>query len=200
MWPNMHLCTWHRPSKKVFLPLFGMGTINKFTSKEVSKQWKHITAKAETQGITVVSFGADGDSHELKSMKFSTFVFTNPNIISVPFLQLEKAPNPSRVVVMVCSEKGNCHSVYTRHSVHIAVTLKSRLIKPPIVLPLGKCLAGVHHLHLVRRNFGKDQDGLRERDINHKYRQNYDVVLHKISEYCSPKSLMQRVQVHSLCH
>ena len=71
---------------------------------------------------------------------------------------------------------------YVQDTVHIAVKLKSRLIKPSIVLPLGKYVAGVHHLQLVQRTFGKDQHGLREKDINHKDRQNYDAVLHITSQ------------------
>ena len=67
---------------------------------------------------------------------------------------------------------------YIQDTVHIAVKLKSRLIKPSIILPLGKYLAGVHHLRLVQCTFGKDQHGLRESDLNHKDKQNYDAVLH----------------------
>ena len=47
---------------------------------------------------------------------------------------------------------------------HIAVKLKSRLIKLSIILPLGKFTAGVHHLRMLREKFGKDVHGLREKD------------------------------------
>ena len=60
--------------------------------------------------------------------------------------------------------------------------LKSRLIRPSIVLPLGRYLAGVHHLRLLQRTFNKDQHGLRERDINHQDKQNFDAVLHITSK------------------
>ena len=61
--------------------------------------------------------------------------------------------------------------------VPVAVKLKSRLIKPSIILPMGKYIAGVHHLRLVHCNFNKDEHALRERDINHKDKQNYEAAL-----------------------
>ena len=53
---------------------------------------------------------------------------------------------------------------------------------PSIVLPLGSYLAGSHHLHFVQNTFGKDQHGLRERDTDHKDRQNFDAAMHVTSE------------------
>ena len=80
---------------------------------------------------------------------------------------------------------------YVQDIVHIAVKLKSRLIKPSIILPLGKYLAGVHHLRIVQSTFGKDQHGLMERDINHKDKQNYNAVVH-ITSY-SIVTLVSRI-------
>lgn len=60
--------------------------------------------------------------------------------------------------------------------------LKSRLIKPSIVLPLGNYVAGLHHVRIVQQNFTKDQHGLRERDLNHKDKQNYEAVLRMTSD------------------
>ena len=52
---------------------------------------------------------------------------------------------------------------FVQDMVHIAVKLKTRLLKPSILLPLGKYVAGVHHLQIVQQTFSKDQHGLRER-------------------------------------
>ena len=71
---------------------------------------------------------------------------------------------------------------YVQDTVHIAVKMKSRLIKPSIILPLGNYVAGIHHLRMVRERFGKDMHGLREKDINHKDKQNYEAVLRMTSE------------------
>ena len=65
--------------------------------------------------------------------------------------------------------------VYVQDVVHIAVKLKSRLIKPSVLLPMCSFVAGVHHLQILQIFFVKDVHGLRERDIA---RQNVDAVLH----------------------
>ena len=66
--------------------------------------------------------------------------------------------------------------------VHVAVRLKARLLKPSIVLPMGKYLDGMHDLRLVQHTFGKDLHGMRERDVNHKDKHNFDAVLHITSD------------------
>ena len=63
---------------------------------------------------------------------------------------------------------------------HIAVKLKCWLLKPSIVLPMGRYVAGVHHIRLVQTTFGKDIHGLRERAVDHKDKLNFDVVLNII--------------------
>ena len=40
----------------------------------------------------------------------------------------------------------------------------------------------MHHLRQIQHTFGKDQHGLREKDLNHKDKQNFDAVLHLSSE------------------
>ena len=59
----------------------------------------------------------------------------------------------------------------------MAVKLKSRLLRLSIILPLGKYIAGGHHLKIVHTTFSKDQHGLRERDISHEDKQNYEAVV-----------------------
>ena len=50
-------------------------------------------------------------------------------------------------------------------------------MKPSIILPLGNYTAGGHHLRLLHNTFSKDQHGLREKNINHKDKQNFEAVL-----------------------
>ena len=71
---------------------------------------------------------------------------------------------------------------YIQDMVHLAVKLKSRLLRPSIILPLGKYTAGGHHLRLLHNSFSKDHHGLREKDINHKDKQNYEAVLRMTSD------------------
>ncbi len=64
--------------------------------------------------------------------------------------------------------------------VHVGVKLKCRLLKPSIVLPLGKFVAGVHHLRIVHTTFTKDQHAWTEGTRHQK--QNYEAVLRMSSE------------------
>ena len=66
--------------------------------------------------------------------------------------------------------------LYIQDYVHVAVKLKSRLLKPSIKLPMGEYLAGSHHLRIVADTFAKDQHGLRQKYLNHKDKQNFDAV------------------------
>ena len=60
------------------------GTDNRFTTDNVLKRWKYIYKECQKRGITVVSFGADGDARELCGMKVSSGLFSlpHPNIAS----------------------------------------------------------------------------------------------------------------------
>ena len=82
---------------------------------------------------------------------------------------------------LVRNKQANRHCVRSRYSARSCqVKVKAdQTINHP---PLGKQVAGVHHLRFVQHTFSKDQHGLRERDINHKDRQNYDAVLHITSQ------------------
>ena len=160
-----------------------MGTNNKFTAEGVLKLWTYIFLECKKLGISVVSLGADGDPRELKAMQVSTqLLFYEYPITSLsPSSKIPKLVIPSEWKSWF-AVKTPTTVAYIQDVVHIAVKLKSRLIKPSIVLPLGIYLAGVHHLRLVQTTFGKDQHGLRERDINHKDKQNYDAVIHMTNE------------------
>jgi len=49
-----------------------IGTTNCFTAEDVLRRWKYIYTQYLQQKILVVSFGADGDTRELRAMKIST--------------------------------------------------------------------------------------------------------------------------------
>ena len=42
---------------------------------------------------------------------------------------------------------------------------KSKLLKPLVLLPMGRYLAGIQHLRMIQ--FGKGEHGLREKDIDY---------------------------------
>ena len=57
-------------------PLACIGTDNKFTADILLKRWSHISSECQKRGISVLSFGSDGDSRELKNMQYCTALFT----------------------------------------------------------------------------------------------------------------------------
>ena len=170
-----------------------LSTDNRFSADTVLKRWKYIHSECSKRGIRVVSFGADGDSRELKAMQMSMklYLSTLPSALtvvqSIGLSQL-KIPN-SWYSWFAC--KNPTSVAYIQDIVHIAVKLKSRLMNPSIVLPMGKYLAGSHHLLLIQKTFGKDQHGMRERDLNHKDKQNFDAVLHITSK--SVENLLTKI-------
>ncbi len=62
-----------------------MGTDNKFSAQEVMKRWQYIVTECDKRGIHVTSFGGDGDSRLMKSMRLSTSIST---AIQEPLLHL----------------------------------------------------------------------------------------------------------------
>ena len=74
--------------------------------------------------------------------------------------------------------------------VHIAVKFKARLLNPSVKLKMGPSLeAGAYHLEQLRIKYGKEQHFLREKDLNHHDRQNFDAVLHIINACPLPKDI-----------
>ena len=53
-----------------------MGTDNKFTAEDVLKRWNYLVLECKKFGISVVSFGADGDSRELNAHSLIMFLLT----------------------------------------------------------------------------------------------------------------------------
>ena len=152
------------------------GTDNKFSAAHVLMRWRYIMHECEKKKIVVVSFGGDGDSRLMKAMKSS--VFSSESELHQPSL-FRPFSIPSQWRDWFWAQN-LCSVAFVQDTVHIAVKLKSRLIRPSIVLPMGNYLAGVHHLKMLQATLGKDEHGLRERDIDHKDKQNFDAVSHII--------------------
>ena len=157
-----------------------IGSNNCFKAEDVLQRWKYIYSQCSARGITVVSFGADGDSRELKAMKTSCQLSNSKSLDQKLFMM-----SPSNLSTRVKQPdnwtwfrvKYSTSIAYVQDPVHVAVKLKTRMTKPSIVLPIGKYLAGIHHLQLATASFSKDQHGVRMRDINHKDKQNFEAVM-----------------------
>ena len=155
-----------------------MGNTISFTAIDVLKRWRYIYQECQKRGITIVSFGADGDSRLLRAMKISTQLCLSGTDMAL----FNQSPSHLTIGLRIPKDwtwfwmERATSVLYIQDYIHVAVKLKSRLLKPSIILPLGEYLAGSHHLINVTEVFTKDQHGLRQKDIDHKDKQNFDAV------------------------
>ena len=157
-----------------------IGSDNKFTARHVMLRWKYIYEECSKRDLVVLSFGGDGDSRVMGAMKQSVSLMSaskEPLLEVIPSSSL--VPRiPATWKEWFCIHPRSTVS-YVQDIVHVGVKLKSRLLKPSILLLVGPNFsASGNHLQMVRTAYGKDQHNLRERDINHKDKQNFDSVLH----------------------
>ena len=156
-----------------------IGSNNKFTALHVLLRWKYIYEECTKRGMLVLSFGGDGDSRIMSAMKQSVSLLCSKeplikDVPSSPFVP--RVPNTWKEWFQIHPKSTVS---YVQDIVHVGVKLKSRLLKPSVLLPMGPqfCASG-NHLQIVRMEYGKDEHNLRERDVTHKDKQNFDAVLH----------------------
>jgi hypothetical protein len=119
------------------------GTDNKFTAEHVMLRWQYICQECQKRGITVLSFGGDGDSRLMKGMRTSVGLYCSKQVELVnhiPKPTVSTAKIPTKWLSWFHIERPSSIA-YVQDTVHIAVKLKSRLLKPSIVLPMGRYLA-----------------------------------------------------------
>ena len=156
-----------------------IGTNNKFDALAIMQRWQYIVRECEKRGIAVLSFGGDGDSRVMKCMKvFSSFHSSPSDLLlsHIPAMTMFNVILPSSEWADWFFATGNAICC-VQDVVHVAVKLKSRLLKPQIVLPMGNFFASGNHLHTLRLSLQKDKHGLRLKDINHKDKQNFQAVI-----------------------
>ena len=122
----------------------------------------------------MLSFGAEGDSRELKNMQFTTELFTTHASTHVKCGSNVNIPSDWKSWFFLHNPTT---LAYVQDTVHIGSKLRSRLLTSSIILALERYAAGAHHLQLVQTSFSKDEHGLRERDIDCRDKQNFDSVL-----------------------
>ena len=144
------------------------------------KRWCYIREECNKRGIRVISHGADGDTRALLGMKISTNFLVKDKSFTDSVRECPiKIPSKWHTWFLLNHPTSIC---YVQDMVHVGVKLKSRLLKPSIILPLGKYTAGAHHLHLLFQMYNKDQHGLHQKDLDHKDRQNYDAVVRIVNQ------------------
>ena len=131
--------------------------------------------------MLLLSFGWDGDSLVKSAMKQSV------SLLSLKEPLLNNIPS-SPTVPRIPSNWKEWFQMYPRSTisyvqdtVHVGDKLKSRLLKPSILLPMGPhfCASG-NLLRIIKTTYSKDEHNLREHDVNYKDKQNFNAVLHNI--------------------
>ena len=102
-----------------------LGTNNKFDYHLVKQRWLYIVSECSKQGITVISFGADEDSREMKAMLLESHLFFNETLTDRS--QLNKVVIPKEWHFWFAIKFCNGIS-YVQDVVHLAVKLKARLL------------------------------------------------------------------------
>ena len=121
------------------------GTDNRFSANHVLSRWQHIAVECSKINIQVVSFGGDGDARVMKAMRISTGLFSKEMKLQPP---LQSIAIPTEWSEWFWTQRP-CNVAYVQDTVHIAVKLKCRLLKPSVVLPMGMYTAGAHHLQII---------------------------------------------------
>ena len=155
-----------------------LGIDNKFDAENVMARWKYIAEEFTKRNVAVISFGGDGDSRLMKCMKVSTSIvrtLSRSLSLNVPSNSFSPAIIPKDWRDWFHAETKTIS--YVQDTVHIAVKLKSRFLKPRIVLPMGDYTVTGDHLYALKAGFPKDLHGLRLKDINHKDKQNFQAVI-----------------------
>lgn len=136
------------------LALFG--TNNKFTANDVKARWKWMVTESAKHGIEIVCNSTDGDTRCLSAM--CSLVFTKQNSNDWFF---------SRSLSQV---------VQIQDSIHIGTKLKSRLLSPSMILPMGKYTANRGHLVELVRIASKDLHCLTMSYLDPKDKMNFRAV------------------------
>ena len=128
-----------KPSTPAFI-LACLCTDNKFTAEHVLKRWTYIRTECEKRGITVASYEADGDSQELKGMRITSGLFLKPSesthVATSTMFKIKPTEIQKEWPKWFAITKPTSISC-VQDTVHIAVKLKSKLLRPSSILPMG---------------------------------------------------------------
>lgn len=117
------------------------GTDNRFEFTSVSLRWEWMIKAFSDVGLEIVAFSSDGDSRLLKAMTLRTFSSKSPQ--KWPWFKADLD-----VSLPVC----------VQDPIHILVKLKSKLLKPSEIIPMGKKhLASRGHIVQLISCVSKDQ-------------------------------------------
>lgn len=157
------------------------GTDNRFTYEDIIKRWNVMKTAAADQGIEIIGFSSDGDTRLLKSMQLQSFlpVMREINLFhdtSASIETVETTNDWSWFAVGQSPIKLNDNDyreIYIQDTVHIGTKLRTRVLKPNVVLPMGKYFASIDYLVELTVSHSKDKHLLTMTDIKPEDKMNF---------------------------
>lgn len=143
-------------------------TDKRFTAEKVLSRWNFTTEDLHSVGIKVDNYASDGDSRQIKVMKFKSEI----GVQDLSFLNCEWFSCGSRI-----------DEAYTQDIVHIGGKARNRILKTSRRTPIGQKIIAVAHLFYLMRTVSKDKHLLTATDISPRDRQNFQ----SVEKICSSK-------------
>nr|CAI5842637.1 unnamed protein product [Callosobruchus analis] len=140
------------------------GTDNKFTSYDVLSRWEQLKMRALKYGIKVIGFSSDGDTRLLKAMCINSGLPNNGTDNASPETT-DWAWFHSNISIV-----DECH---LQDTIHIITKLRTRFLKPGIVLLFGNYFASVEDLNTLIEKYKKDIHLLTKSDLRAEDKMNY---------------------------
>lgn len=143
-------------------------TDNRFKAETVLSRWNFTTDELRGVNIKVDNYASDGDSRQIKVMKFKSEI----GVQDLTFLNCEWFSCGSRL-----------EETYTQDIIHVGGKARNRILKTSRRTPIGQNIIAVAHLFYLIRTVSKDKHLLNATDINPKDRQNFQ----SVEKICSEK-------------
>lgn len=158
------------------------GTDSRFSNEDVINRWNIMKCLANKEGIEIIGFSSDGDPRLLKAMQINSYQVGSEAELNNP----ESTINSSRFIAekLPTSIKQNeFNPIYIQDTVHIGTKLRTRFLKPSIILPMGSHFATVDHILTLTKECSKDKHLLTMTDLKPEDKMNFK----SVEKICSPK-------------
>jgi len=132
------------------------GTNNQFSFTDVISRWEKMIEMATNQNIHILGFSSDGDPRLLKAMQYRCMI--QKPISDYLWFQLGSP--------LGYNSTSHEHQICIQDTTHIGTKLRTRLLKPSIILPMGRYAASLTHLQYLVDNYSKDKHFLTKSDLN----------------------------------
>lgn len=144
------------------------GTDNRFSYEDVTKRWEVMKSLAAKEKIDILGFSSDGDPRLLKAMQvsgFSNISTTEPsNNINGIDDSINSCTNDDKselywswFAIGKPPDENTVNEMYVQDTVHIGTKLRTRFLKPSIILPMGSKFASVSHLISLTKQYSRNK-------------------------------------------